>query len=97
MWFHKYGNTVFPVILECAIAGGARRSKLRQTKAVASYRTPSARLWNAQAWLRLVSRQLAAAPTQSPIPAAGAPQYCYRNCETLYQVIPAVRQENYVS
>jgi hypothetical protein len=41
-----------------------RRSKLRQTKAVASYRSPGARLWSAQACLRLVLRQLAAAPAK---------------------------------
>src|SRR5262245_3730439 len=40
----------------------ARRSKLRQTKAVASYRTPRSRLGVRQACLPLVSRQLAAAP-----------------------------------
>src|SRR5262245_33230285 len=38
-----------------------RRSKLRQSKAIASYRTPRTRVWSAQACLRLDSRQLAAA------------------------------------
>src|SRR5262245_13184012 len=49
-------------LLECANG----RSKLRQTKAVASYRTPNARPWSAQACLRLVSRQLPTRPKCPP-------------------------------
>jgi hypothetical protein len=59
-------SNVFRWLLGCANRGRTRRSKLRQTKAVASYRAPRARVWSAQACLRLVLRQLAAAPTKSP-------------------------------